>query len=100
MTDPKYSNQQQVIVRNDASFQLSSGNLARKNLRVQNKSGGSVYLAFGTPVAFALGQYVGIEIKAFSEFVMDENCTTDSVHCRGDNALVGNAIIYTEVSFA
>ncbi len=99
MSEPRYSNQQQIVVQQSASFQLSSGNLMRKNLRVQNKSGGSVYLSFGAPVGISQGVFVGIEIQPFSEFIMDENCTTDSVHCRGDNVVVGNIVIYTEVSF-
>lgn len=99
MTVAKYSNQQQINVTADESFQLSSGNPIRKQLRVQNKSGGSVYLSFGSPVGFSQGLYIGIEISPFSEFIMDQNCTTDSVHCRGDNVLVGNTIVYSEVSF-
>lgn len=95
----KFANAQQIVVSQAVSSVLSSGNLNRKSLRIQNKSGGSVYINFGQPVAVSNGSYLGLEIRAFEEFLMEQNCTTDSVHCRGDNVLSGNTIVYSEVNF-
>ena len=99
IAENRYANQQNITVPQGESFQASSGNLQRRALYVQNKSGGSIYISFGAPVTYSVTVgYSGIEIPPFTMFTMDENCTTDPVQLRGDNILVGNDCVYTEVT--
>src|SRR5689334_3679056 len=77
---------------------ISSGNQNRVALHIQNKSGGSVYFRFGSPISTEQGVIIAIEIPANGDYICDRNCSTDQIFMRGDDVLVGNNIVFWETS--
>lgn len=78
--------------------QVMSANNNRVLLHIQNKSGGSIYIRFGSTINQEQSVNVAIEIPANGDLVYDVNCPTESLWMVGDDVLIGNNCVIFEVS--
>jgi hypothetical protein len=93
------STTQQFTVGNTPTL-VSSGNLARKAIEIQNLGSGSLYVSFNTPPTINASGilYGGVLILPGDKYLRDINCTTDQIFLISNDPFNGSNAVLIETS--